>query len=56
MTVQVPEGAGFWLYSASGRVLASSVLGNAGTVVLPEGGLVVFAGAPGARFHLRFTA
>ena len=56
MTVQVPEGAGFWLYSGSGRVLASSVLGNAGTVVLPEGGLVVFAGEPGARFHLRFTA
>lgn len=55
MTVQVPEDAGFWVYSASGRVVASSVLGNTGTVILPEGGLVVFAGDPGARFHLRFT-
>ena len=56
MTVQVPEDAGFWVYDANGQVTASSVLGDTGAVTLPEGGLVVFAGDPGARFHLRFTA
>ena len=56
MTVQVPEGAGFWVYDAAGQVTASSVLGDTGAVTLPEGGLVVFAGDAGARFHLRFTA
>ena len=56
MTVQLPEDAGFWVYDANGQVTASSVLGDTGAVTLPEGGLVVFAGDPGARFHLRFTA
>ena len=56
MTVQVPENAGFWVYDAAGQVTASSVLGDTGAVTLPEGGLVVFAGDAGARFHLRFTA
>ena len=56
MTVQVPEDAGFWVYDAGGQVTASSVLGDTGAVTLPEGGLVVFAGDAGARFHLRFTA
>ena len=56
MTVQVPEDAGFWVYDANGQVTASSVLGDTGAVTLPEGGLVVFAGDAGARFHLRFTA
>ena len=56
MTVQVPEDAGFWVYDASGKVAASSVLGDTGAVTLPEGGMVVFAGESGARFHLRFAA
>lgn len=56
MTVQVPENAGFWVYDAAGQVTASSVLGDTGAVTLPEGGLVVFAGDAGARFHLRNTA
>ena len=56
MTVQVPEDAGFWVYDASGKVAASSVLGDTGAVTLPEGGMVVFAGEAGARFHLRFAA
>ena len=54
MTVQVPEGAGFWVYDGSGQVVASSVLWGDTSVTLPEGGLIVFAGDPGARFHLRF--
>ena len=56
MTVQGPEDAGFWVYDASGKVAASSVLGDTGAVTLPEGGMVVFAGEAGARFHLRFAA
>ena len=56
MTVQVPQDAGFWVYNADGTVAASSVLWGDTAVTLPEGGLVVFAGDPGARFHLRFAA
>ena len=54
MTVQVPEDAGFWVYSADGQLAASSVVWDDTSVTLPEGGLIVFAGDPGARFHLRF--
>ena len=54
MTVQVPEDAGFWVYDGSGQVAASSVLWGDTGVVLPQDGFVVFAGDPGARFHLRF--
>ena len=55
MTVQLSENAGFWVYDASGAVTASSVLWDDTSAVLPEGGMVVFAGDPGARFHLRFS-
>ena len=54
-TVQLPEDAGFWVYDAAGQVTASSVLWNDTSVVLPEDGVLVFAGDPGARFHLSFT-
>ena len=54
MTVQVPENAGFWVYDAAGQVTASSVLWGDTSVTLPEGGLIAFAGDPGARFHLSF--
>lgn len=47
MTVQLPENAGFWVYDASGAVTASSVLWDETSAVLPEGGMVVFAGDPG---------
>ncbi len=54
MTVQLPEEAGFWVYDAQGQVTASSVLWDDTAAELPEDGLVVFAGDPGARFHLSF--
>ena len=54
MTVQVPENSGFWVYDGNGQVTASSVLWGDPTVTLPEDGTIVFAGDPGARFHLRF--
>ena len=54
MTVQAPEDAGFWVYDAAGQVTASSVLWDQTSVQLPEDGLLVFAGDPGARFQLTF--
>lgn len=56
MTVTVPEHGGFYVYDAAGQVVASSVLWGDTEVKLPSGGLVVFAGDSGARFHLHFTA
>ena len=54
MTVQLPENAGFWVYGADGQLTASSVLWGDTAAKLPEGGSIVFAGDPGARFHLSF--
>jgi CubicO group peptidase (beta-lactamase class C family) len=54
MAVQVPKDAGFWVYDAKGNVAASSVLWDSSSVKLEEGGLIVFAGNPGARFELTF--
>lgn len=55
MAVQMPEDAGFWVYDKDWNVTASSVLGSGGSVELPEGGMVVFAGDPGAQFRLTFS-
>ena len=52
LTVELPEAGGFWVYDANGAVTASSVAWGETSAVLPEGGWVVFAGDPGARFHL----
>ena len=54
MTVRVPEDAGFWVYDTDGQVTASSVLWGDTRTELPQDGFVVFAGDPGARFHLSF--
>ena len=51
----LPENAGFWVYDKDWNVTASSVVGGATSAKLPEGGMVVFAGDPGARFQLSFT-
>lgn len=55
MTVQMPKNAGFWVYDAKGRIVASSVLWDDDSAKLSEGGLIVFAGDPGARFELTFS-
>ena len=52
LTVTLPEAGGFTVYDASGAVTASSVAFGDTSAVLPAGGWIVFAGAPGARFHL----
>ena len=52
LTVQVPEQGGFAVYDASGANVAASWAWGDTSAVLPEGGWVVFAGDPGARFVL----
>ena len=54
MTVQLPEDAGFWVYDSEGGIAASSVLRGDRSVELPEDGLAVFAGDPGAAFRMTF--
>ena len=46
------QGGGFTVYDANGAATASSVAFGDVSAVLPEGGWIVFAGAPGVRFHL----
>ncbi|WP_297870213.1 serine hydrolase [uncultured Oscillibacter sp.] len=54
MTVQLPENAGFWVYDGDMKLTASSVLWGDRSAELPEDGLLVFAGDPGAVFQLTF--
>lgn len=56
MTVTLPENAGFYVYDAKGNVVASSLLWGDRSVKLPKGGLMVFTGDIGARFHLSFAS
>jgi hypothetical protein len=56
MTVTVPENAGFYVYDGTGKATASSYLWGDTSVKLPEGGLIVFSGDPGARFQLKFDS
>lgn len=52
LAVTLPKAGGFTVYDANGAVTASSVAFGDTSAVLPEGGWVVFAGDPGARFYL----
>ena len=52
LSVTLPEAGGFTVYDAGGAVTASSVAYGDSSAVLPEGGWIVFAGEPGARFYL----
>lgn len=56
MTVTMPNNAGFYVYDGTGKVTASSYLWGDNSVKLPEGGLIVFSGDPGARFQLKFAS
>lgn len=55
MSVQVEGEGGFWVYNPEGYLTTSSVLWGDTKAPLEEGGLVVFAGDAGSRFHLSFT-
>lgn len=52
MTVTVPENGGFCVYDANMLLTAASYAYGDTTVTLPEGGYLVYAGAPGARFEI----
>lgn len=55
MTVK-PDGIGaFYVYNAAGLLVASSLTRGDTTAVLPVEGWIVFAGNPGARFHLTMS-
>lgn len=49
MTVASPETSNFYIYDASGIVVASSIFGDTGCT-LPEGGYMVFLGDAGDQF------
>ena len=51
----MPKNAGFWVYDAKGKLVASSVLWDDASAKLSKDGLIVFAGDPGARFELTFS-
>ena len=55
MSVQVDGEGGFWVYNDQGHLTASSVLWDDTRAPLEQGGLVVFAGEAGSRFHLSFS-
>ncbi|WP_297201429.1 serine hydrolase domain-containing protein [uncultured Flavonifractor sp.] len=55
MTVQLPEVGGFAVYDAAGTSVAASWAFGDTSVVLPEGGWVVFSGDPGSRFLLTLS-
>lgn len=56
MKVTFPENSGFYVFDGSGALTASSLLWGDTSAKLPEGGLIVFAGDPGARFQLEFAS
>ena len=55
MSVLVDGEGGFWVYNDQGHLTASSVLWDDTRAPLEQGGLVVFAGEAGSRFHLSFS-
>lgn len=55
ITVTVPEGAGFCVYDSNRLLTASSHVYGDTAVALPEGGYVVYTGAPGARFEITLS-
>ncbi|OPA72833.1 serine hydrolase [Paenibacillus selenitireducens] len=52
MTVKVPGSGGFAVYDANGMVVNFSKVTNNHSVVLPEGGMIVFGGNKGDRFKI----
>ncbi len=55
MTVQLPEAGGFYVYDANFQLVASSWVFGDTTVVLPENGYIVFAGAPDSQFQISMS-
>ena len=55
VAVTLPEQGGFTAYAADGTLAASSHIYGDTSFTLPQGGWVVFAGEPGARFYLQMA-
>lgn len=55
MTVDIPEGGGFAVYDATGMLVNFSIATEDNSVVLPEGGLIVFGGNAGAVFSIQLS-
>lgn len=55
MTIRLPEEGGFWVFRGTGVLAASSVAGKDTRAKLEAGGLIAFAGNPGAKFDLVFS-
>ncbi|MGG4343258.1 serine hydrolase domain-containing protein [Paenibacillus lautus] len=56
MTVEVPSSGGFAVYDGMGNVVNLSKVSNNHTVVLPEGGMIVFGGNAGDVFQINLSA
>lgn len=56
MQVTVPKDAAFYVYDATGNVVASSHIYADTSTKLPKGGMIAFVGAANTRFNLSFTA
>lgn len=52
MTVEAPVRGGFAVYDAKGKVVNFSKASNNHSVVLPEGGMIVFGGNEGDVFKI----
>lgn len=55
MTVDIPEGGGFAVYDAKGIPVNFSIASMSNSVVLPEGGLIVFGGNAGEVFKINLS-
>jgi CubicO group peptidase (beta-lactamase class C family) len=55
MTVDIPEGGGFAVYDAMGTPVNFSIASKNNSVVLPEGGLIVFGGHAGGVFKISLS-
>ncbi len=53
--VTVPAKASFSIYDKTEACIHSSMISENTTVTLPEGGYIVFAGGPGAKFTVKYV-
>ncbi|WP_314588014.1 serine hydrolase domain-containing protein [Paenibacillus terrigena] len=56
MNVETPVSGGFAVYDANGMVVNFSKVTNNHSVVLPEGGMIVFGGNKGDRFKINLKS
>lgn len=53
MSVQLPAGGGFAVYTAEGALVEFSVASGKRTALLPENGIIVFGGGAGDMFEIK---